>query len=101
MRVIPDPTFDCTDIIGKVFDDTNANGYQDKGEKGLAGVRVVSARGLIATTDKHGRYHLTCAVVPNETRGSNYILISTTARCQAAIGSPARTRWSSARPAAR
>lgn len=74
VRVIPDPTFDCTDIIGKVFDDANANGYQDKGEKGLAGVRVVSARGLIATTDKYGRYHLTCAVVPNETRGSNYIL---------------------------
>ena len=74
VRVIPDPTFDCTDVIGKVFDDTNANGYQDQGEQGLAGVRVVSARGLIATTDKHGRYHLTCAVVPNETRGSNYIL---------------------------
>jgi len=74
VRVIPDPTFDCTDIIGKVFDDANANGYQDKGEKGLAGVRVVSARGLIATTDQYGRYHLTCAVVPNETRGSNFIL---------------------------
>ena len=74
VRVVPDPTFDCTDIIGKVFDDANANGYQDKGEPGLGGVRVVSARGLIATTDKYGRYHLTCAVVPNETRGSNYIL---------------------------
>ena len=35
---------------------------------------MVSARGLIATTDKYGRYHLTCAVVPNEQRGSNYIL---------------------------
>lgn len=74
VRVIPDPTFDCTDIIGKVFDDANASGYQDRGEKGLAGVRVVSARGLIATTDKYGRYHLTCAVTPNETRGSNFIL---------------------------
>jgi hypothetical protein len=74
VRVVADPIFDCTDIIGKVFDDTNVNGYQDKGEKGLSGVRVVSARGLIATTDKYGRYHLTCAVVPNETRGSNFIL---------------------------
>ena len=27
VRVIPDPTFDCTDIIGKVFDDANANSY--------------------------------------------------------------------------
>jgi hypothetical protein len=25
--VTPDPNFDCTDIIGKVFDDANANGY--------------------------------------------------------------------------
>jgi hypothetical protein len=74
VRVIPDPIFDCTDIIGKVFNDTNANGYQDKGETGLGGARVVSARGLIATTDQYGRYHITCAVVPNENRGSNYIL---------------------------
>jgi uncharacterized repeat protein (TIGR01451 family) len=74
VRVVPDPTFDCTDVIGKVFDDVNANGYQDRGEAGLPGVRVVSARGLIATTDKYGRYHITCAVVPNEDRGSNFIL---------------------------
>ncbi len=74
VRVTPDPTFDCTDVIGKVFDDTNTNGYQDQGEAGLAGVRVVSARGLIAKTDQYGRYHITCAVVPNEDRGSNYIL---------------------------
>jgi len=38
VRVIPDPTFDCTDIIGKVFDDKNKNAYQDKGEMGLPGV---------------------------------------------------------------
>lgn len=74
VRVTPDPTFDCTDIIGKVFDDVNADGHQDRDEPGLAGVRVVSARGLIATTDKYGRYHITCALVPNEDRGSNFIL---------------------------
>ncbi len=74
VRVIPDPTFDCTDIIGKVFDDRNLNGRQDKGEKGLAGVRLVTARGLIATTDEHGRFHITCAVVPDEDRGSNFIV---------------------------
>ncbi len=62
VRVIPDPTFDCTDVIGKVFDDRNLNGQQDAGEEGLAGVRVVTARGLIATTDEHGRFHITCAV---------------------------------------
>jgi uncharacterized repeat protein (TIGR01451 family) len=74
VRVIPDPTFDCTDVIGKVFDDRNLNGQQDSGEEGLAGVRVATARGLIATTDEHGRFHITCAVVPDEDRGSNFIL---------------------------
>ena len=74
VHVAPDPTMDCTDIIGKVFDDTNANGYPDQGEPGLAGVRVVTANGLIATTDKFGRFHITCAVVPDPDRGSNFIL---------------------------
>jgi uncharacterized repeat protein (TIGR01451 family) len=74
VAVIPDPDFDCTDVIGKVFDDDNLNGQQDQGEKGLYGVRVVTVRGLIATTDEHGRFHITCAAVPDEDRGSNFIL---------------------------
>jgi hypothetical protein len=37
-------------------------------------VRVVTARGLIATTDEYGRFHVTCAMVPDEIRGSNFIL---------------------------
>lgn len=74
VRVVPDPTFDCTDIIGKVYDDANRNGLQDRGEKGLGGVRVIDTRGIAATTDAFGRYHITCAVVPNEDRGSNYVL---------------------------
>ncbi|WP_444889967.1 isopeptide-forming domain-containing fimbrial protein [Microbulbifer sp. DLAB2-AA] len=74
VRVVPDPTFDCTDVIGKVFDDKNMNGYQDAGEGGLAGARVVSATGLNATADAHGRFHITCAVVPNPDRGSNFVL---------------------------
>ncbi|HEY7638570.1 MAG TPA: choice-of-anchor K domain-containing protein [Steroidobacteraceae bacterium] len=74
VRVVPDPTFDCTDVTGKVFDDANRNGFQDQGEMGLAGVRVVSARGLNAITDAYGRFHITCAVVPREGRGSNFVL---------------------------
>ncbi|MFW2374793.1 MAG: isopeptide-forming domain-containing fimbrial protein [Gammaproteobacteria bacterium] len=74
VRVIPDPTFDCSDVIGKVFNDENLNGYQDEGEKGIAGTRVMTARGLEATADAHGRFHITCAVVPNQDRGSNFIL---------------------------
>jgi len=74
VRVAPDPTFDCTDVIGKVFNDVNRNGVQDDGEDGLPGVRLVTARGLVATTDAHGRYHITCAITPNEDRGSNFVL---------------------------
>ena len=74
VRVVPDPTFDCTDVLGKVFDDENRNGMQETGERGLAGVRLVTARGLVATTDSHGRFHITCAIVPREDRGSNFVL---------------------------
>jgi uncharacterized repeat protein (TIGR01451 family) len=74
VRIVPDVDFDCTDVIGKVFDDVNRNGVQDEGEGGLSGVRVVTDRGLAATTDAYGRYHITCAVVPNEDRGSNFVL---------------------------
>jgi large repetitive protein len=74
VRIVPDPTFDCTDVIGKVFNDVNRNGVQDEGEGGLAGVHVVTDRGLQATTDPYGRYHITCAITPNEIRGSNFVL---------------------------
>ena len=74
VRVVPDPTFDCTDVTGKVFNDANRDGQQGEGEAGLAGVRVVTARGLAATTDQYGRYHITCAIVPHEGRGSNFVL---------------------------
>jgi hypothetical protein len=71
---VPDPTFDCSDVFGKVFNDTNRNGKQDPGEEGLQGVRLSTVRGLQATTDQYGRYHITCAIVPNENRGSNFVL---------------------------
>jgi hypothetical protein len=61
-------------VVGKVFDDRNLNGRQDDGESGLAGVRVATARGLIATADQYGRFHITCAAVPDEDRGGNFIL---------------------------
>jgi len=74
VRVVPDTTFDCTDVIGKVFDDVNGNGHQDPGEKGIPGVRVVTTRGLAAITDEFGRFHITCAITPLEGRGSNFAL---------------------------
>jgi outer membrane protein OmpA-like peptidoglycan-associated protein len=74
VRVTPDPTLDCTDILGKVFDDRNANGYEDEGEPGLANVRVVTARGWLVDTDSQGRFHIACAAVPNQDRGSNFVM---------------------------
>jgi hypothetical protein len=74
VRIVPDPTFDCSDVTGKVFNDINRNGVQDNGEEGLAGVRVITPRGLQATTDKYGRYHMTCAITPHENRGSNFVM---------------------------
>jgi uncharacterized repeat protein (TIGR01451 family) len=74
VRIVPDPALDCTDVIGKVFDDANRNGVQDNGESGLPGVRLATARGLLATTDRFGRFHITCAITPHEGRGSNFVL---------------------------
>lgn len=74
VRVTPDPTFDCSDLIGKVFDDKNANGYQDQGEPGVPNVRVVTARGLLVTTDADGRFHVACAAIPQADRGSNFVM---------------------------
>jgi hypothetical protein len=74
VRVIPDPTFDCSDIIGKVFDDKNANGWQDEGEPGIPNVRVVTARGLLVTTDAEGRFHVACAAIPQQDHGANFVM---------------------------
>ncbi len=74
VRIIPDADFDCTDIIGKVFDDKNNNGIQDNDEPGLPGVRLATVNGLLITTDQFGRYHITCPMIANEDRGSNFIL---------------------------
>ena len=74
VRIIPDPLFDCSEIIGTVFDDRNANGYQDQGELGIPNARVVTARGLLVTTDAEGRFHVKCADIPNADRGSNFVM---------------------------
>jgi uncharacterized repeat protein (TIGR01451 family) len=74
VQIVADPTFDCPDLIGKVFDDSNGNGIADPGEQGIAGVRLVTADGLLVTTDAEGRYHITCPVIPDSQLGSNFIV---------------------------
>ncbi|TKA97199.1 DUF11 domain-containing protein [Cereibacter changlensis] len=73
--------FECTDIIGKVFDDRNGNGYQDPPpagsteavEPGIPAVRVVTTSGAIVTADEFGRFHVPCAELPRSS-GSNFTL---------------------------
>ncbi|MFT6331735.1 MAG: putative repeat protein (TIGR01451 family) [Lentimonas sp.] len=74
VNVVPDPIFDCSEIIGKVFDDTNNSGYHDEGEVGIPNVRVVTVNGLLVTTDDYGRFHVACAQIPDADRGSNFIM---------------------------
>jgi hypothetical protein len=74
VNVVPDPLFDCSEIIGKVFDDINGSGYPDQGEKGIPNVRIATVNGLLVTTDPFGRFHIACAAVPDSERGSNFIM---------------------------
>ena len=74
VRVVGDPLFDDSLIFGKVFLDVNRNGRQDKDEPGVGGVKLVTARGEIITTDEHGRYHLADVSGGRWERGTNFIL---------------------------
>jgi hypothetical protein len=74
VTIVAEHVFDCSDLIGRVFDDKNRNGYQDKGEPGLAGVRLVTVKGVLITTDKNGLFHVACADIPDSDIGSNFIL---------------------------
>ncbi|MEZ5707764.1 MAG: putative Ig domain-containing protein [Blastomonas sp.] len=74
VSIVPSAIFDCAEIIGKVYDDFNGDGNQDEGEPGIPGARVATVNGQLITTDEFGRYHITCAAVPNAQIGSNFVL---------------------------
>ncbi len=74
VTIADEALFDCSDIIGRVFDDKNMNGYMDDGEPGLPGVRIATLNGLLITTDANGLYHVPCAAIPDPKIGSNYVL---------------------------
>jgi uncharacterized repeat protein (TIGR01451 family) len=74
VSIVPSAVFDCSDLIGKVYEDRNRNGYQDEGEPGVPGVRLATVNGQLITTDSFGRYHVTCAAVPDARLGSNFVL---------------------------
>lgn len=74
IRIEAEGVFDCSDVIGTVFNDLNRNGYQDQDEPGIPGVRLATVRGTLITTDAHGRYSVPCADLPNGNIGSNFVL---------------------------
>jgi len=66
----------ATSVSGVVYDDANANGRRDPGEKGVAGV-VVSDGMTVAVTDSDGAYRLQAAarnvfvVTPGDRRSTS------------------------------
>jgi large repetitive protein len=74
VTITPSAVFDCSELLGKVFEDGNRNGYQDENEPGVPGVRLATVNGQLITTDEFGRYHIACAAVPDARIGSNFVL---------------------------
>ncbi len=70
VAVVPDEFMENSTLIGKVFLDSNANGIQDYGEKGIPNAVIYSEQGLIITTDKNGLYS-----VPDITEGSHVFMV--------------------------
>ncbi len=74
VRVVPDPIFECADIIGKVFLDNDGSNFQTSEDPGIMNVRIATARGWLVTTDADGKYHIACVAYPDPQRGSNFVL---------------------------
>ena len=55
-------------LIGKVFEDKNGNGIQDKDEPGIPNVSLILEDGKVIVTDEFGRYS-----VPNIEKGQHVI----------------------------
>ena len=75
VRIEADAVFQCSTILGRVFDDHNQDGHMDPkgGEKGLPNVRLISPRGVAIHTDAQGRFSVPCAALPRNI-GGNYML---------------------------
>ncbi|HEY8577175.1 MAG TPA: SdrD B-like domain-containing protein [Devosia sp.] len=74
IRIEAEAIFDCSEVIGKVFNDLDRDGYQDEGEPGIPGARLATVRGTLITTDAFGRYSVPCADLPDADIGSNFVL---------------------------
>ncbi len=74
IRVLSDPLLEDSLIFGKVFVDKNKDGQQDTDEIGLGGIKLITVRGEIITTDKEGRYHIPAVSGGRSDRSTNFTL---------------------------
>ncbi|OQY00354.1 MAG: hypothetical protein B6I26_08450 [Desulfobacteraceae bacterium 4572_130] len=58
VKVVPNPLFDLSTVIGKVFHDNNGNGRQDLDEKPIPHAKLFTSSGQVITVDENGQYHL-------------------------------------------
>lgn len=87
LEIQVDPLFDLGTIIGKVFNDLDGDGLQDRGEAGIPAAMVVLDNGTYAITDRHGRYHF-----PQVRPGQRLVKINlaSIAGSATSVGSPTR-----------
>jgi uncharacterized repeat protein (TIGR01451 family) len=71
---VSDPALERTTVLGKVFRDRDADGWQDLDEPGIPGVRLATATGLVIHTDAAGRYHVADVDAGQGSPGRNFIL---------------------------
>lgn len=76
--VLASPTvnsaFGSSALIGKVFHDSNGNGYLDNKEQGIPGVRLFTIEGLMIETDAYGRFHVVDSLSINSTNRGSIVL---------------------------
>jgi fimbrial isopeptide formation D2 family protein len=72
--VTKDAVLDLSTLIGKVYFDQNENGIQDKGEKGIVGVEIISITGERIAADDQGRFHLVTAADSMTAVGETIVL---------------------------
>ncbi len=57
LTVQADPLFERSELIGRVFCDSNKNGFPDRGERGVPRARIYLDNGSYSVADDHGKYH--------------------------------------------
>ncbi len=63
-----------SNLVGKVFNDKDGDGYQDINEEGIVGIRLATVTGLIIVTDSDGRYRVPDALGETQSWGNKLII---------------------------